>query len=293
MDWARILAYVTGTVEQELLARIEYLATTCCFSFTSRAAGWSLPGLPFTPYERWMEQIARNVTMEGALRDWRYLLRDRDCSLGIGTCTPSTPCNAASGWVASCVITIGRQREKGRLFRSTTPLRSLRAYSTHVIVPEQLVAVQILLTPFQGPDRCDTVCCLRLGGVARGARAAVAAGVCAYVAAFRQGLKETGYTAFLSSYNGVGPCCLVPVIVIHGGQYRDVGCSAPAAQALCRLLSARWPEARGRRELRRSGLGFRRLTGLPFASSQTIRSYSSFPRKSAMALPSSAARVPI
>src|SRR5215468_2431397 len=99
MDWARILAYVTGTVEQELLARIEYLATTCCFSFTSRAAGWSLPGLPFTP----------------------------------------------------------------------------------------------------------------------------------------------------SSYNGVGPCCLVPVIVIHGGQYRDVGCSAPAAQALCRLLSARWPEARGRR----------------------------------------------
>src|SRR5215475_6861217 len=26
MDWARILAYVTGTVNQELLARIEYLA---------------------------------------------------------------------------------------------------------------------------------------------------------------------------------------------------------------------------------------------------------------------------
>jgi hypothetical protein len=26
MDWARILAYVTGTVDQELLARIEYLA---------------------------------------------------------------------------------------------------------------------------------------------------------------------------------------------------------------------------------------------------------------------------
>ena len=25
MDWARILAYVTGTVDQELLARIEYL----------------------------------------------------------------------------------------------------------------------------------------------------------------------------------------------------------------------------------------------------------------------------
>jgi putative transposase len=26
MDWARILAYVTGMVEQELLARNEYLA---------------------------------------------------------------------------------------------------------------------------------------------------------------------------------------------------------------------------------------------------------------------------
>jgi hypothetical protein len=26
MDWARILAYVAGTVDQELLARIEYLA---------------------------------------------------------------------------------------------------------------------------------------------------------------------------------------------------------------------------------------------------------------------------
>ena len=27
MNWARILAYVTGTVDQELLARNEYLAT--------------------------------------------------------------------------------------------------------------------------------------------------------------------------------------------------------------------------------------------------------------------------
>jgi hypothetical protein len=26
MDWARVLAYVTGTVDQELLARNEYLA---------------------------------------------------------------------------------------------------------------------------------------------------------------------------------------------------------------------------------------------------------------------------
>jgi putative transposase len=27
MDWARIVAYVTGTVDQELLARNEYLVT--------------------------------------------------------------------------------------------------------------------------------------------------------------------------------------------------------------------------------------------------------------------------
>jgi hypothetical protein len=29
-DWARILAYVTGTVDQELLARDEYLAAENC-----------------------------------------------------------------------------------------------------------------------------------------------------------------------------------------------------------------------------------------------------------------------
>jgi hypothetical protein len=26
MDWARVLAYITGMVDQELLARVEYLA---------------------------------------------------------------------------------------------------------------------------------------------------------------------------------------------------------------------------------------------------------------------------
>ena len=30
MDWVRILAYVTGTVDQELLARNEYLAAENC-----------------------------------------------------------------------------------------------------------------------------------------------------------------------------------------------------------------------------------------------------------------------
>jgi hypothetical protein len=39
-----------------------------------------IAGITVHPYERWMEQIARNVTMEGcgALRDCRYLLHDRD-----------------------------------------------------------------------------------------------------------------------------------------------------------------------------------------------------------------------
>ena len=31
MDWARILAYVTGTVDQELLARNEYLRSLVSF----------------------------------------------------------------------------------------------------------------------------------------------------------------------------------------------------------------------------------------------------------------------
>jgi len=70
---------------------------------------------------------------------------------------------------------------------------ALHAYSTHVTVPEQLVAVQILLTPFQDPDRCDTMCLPGLDPTYETSRvhridgrlAAVAAGVCAYVAAFR------------------------------------------------------------------------------------------------------------
>jgi putative transposase len=39
-----------------------------------------IAGITVHPDERWMEQIARNVTMEGcgALRDCRYLLHDRD-----------------------------------------------------------------------------------------------------------------------------------------------------------------------------------------------------------------------
>jgi transposase InsO family protein len=40
----------------------------------------NIAGITIHPDERWMQQIARNVTMEGcgALRDCRYLLHDRD-----------------------------------------------------------------------------------------------------------------------------------------------------------------------------------------------------------------------
>jgi transposase InsO family protein len=40
----------------------------------------NIAGITVHPNERWMQQIARNVTMEGcgALRDCRYLLHDRD-----------------------------------------------------------------------------------------------------------------------------------------------------------------------------------------------------------------------
>jgi hypothetical protein len=96
-----------------------------------------------------------------------------------------------------------------------------------------------------------------------------------------------------SNHGEVGPCSSVAAIVIPACQCRDADCSAPVAEALCWLSSARWPEARGRRELRHLGLGFRRLIGLPFALSQTIRSYNSFHRKSAVASPSNHARVPI
>jgi putative transposase len=40
----------------------------------------NIAGITVHPNEKWMQQIARNVTMEGwgAIRDCRYLLHDRD-----------------------------------------------------------------------------------------------------------------------------------------------------------------------------------------------------------------------
>src|SRR5262245_5055604 len=99
MDWARILAYITGTVDQELLARthLALLAGTDFFTaevLTLRGLATyyvlffihlesrrvDVAGITIHPDEPWMKQIARNVTMEGygILRDCRYLLHDRD-----------------------------------------------------------------------------------------------------------------------------------------------------------------------------------------------------------------------
>src|SRR2546425_11284232 len=94
MDWKHLLVYITGTVDQELLLRNEYLVTenrirthmdvlVATDFFTAEV--WTLGGLVtyyvlffihlesrkvhmagVTPHpnEQWMMQIARNVTME-------------------------------------------------------------------------------------------------------------------------------------------------------------------------------------------------------------------------------------
>src|SRR5260370_179601 len=131
MEWARILAYITRSVDQELLLRNEYLvaenrilksqlkgrlklsdvertklgeighrlgrkalgevaptalpATTLAWNRRLIARKFDVshprrpPRRPHTN-EQWMQQMARNVTMEGCgtLRDCRYLLHDRD-----------------------------------------------------------------------------------------------------------------------------------------------------------------------------------------------------------------------
>ncbi len=97
MEWARILAYITGTVDQELLRRNEYLATEnrilraqlkgrLQLSDADRATlaeiGHRLgrKALEDVANESWMKQIARNVTMDewGFLESRRYLIHDRD-----------------------------------------------------------------------------------------------------------------------------------------------------------------------------------------------------------------------
>src|SRR5262249_39654631 len=60
-----------------------------------------IAGITVHPDERWMQQIARNVTIEGcgALRDCRYLLHDRDTKY-----TQSFRAIIASGWVEPLML---------------------------------------------------------------------------------------------------------------------------------------------------------------------------------------------
>jgi hypothetical protein len=99
LDWARILAYVTGTVDQELLARSEYLAAenrilksqlngrlelsdaarAMLGKIGHRLGRQALAGHHDSP-GRAVDAADCHVTVEGcgALRDCRYLLHDRD-----------------------------------------------------------------------------------------------------------------------------------------------------------------------------------------------------------------------
>src|SRR5262245_19897873 len=63
----------------------------------------NIAGITVHPDERWMQQIARNVTMEGcgALRDCRYLLHDRDSKY-----TQSFRAIIASGQVKPLVLPV-------------------------------------------------------------------------------------------------------------------------------------------------------------------------------------------
>src|ERR1035441_9923141 len=74
MNWARMLAYITGTVDQELLVRNEYLAAEnrtyyVLFFIQLESRRVCLAGITPHPEQQWMEQMGRNVTMQ----KWGFL----------------------------------------------------------------------------------------------------------------------------------------------------------------------------------------------------------------------------
>ena len=63
MDWARVLAYVTGTVDQELLARNEYLAAE------NRILKAQLKGpLKLSDAERFTSDLVGKIAGDGIAR---------------------------------------------------------------------------------------------------------------------------------------------------------------------------------------------------------------------------------
>ena len=108
MDWARILAFVTGMVDQgtdflttEVLTLRGLVTYYVLFFIRLESRRVDIAGITVHPDERWMRQIPRNVTMEGcgALRDCRYLLHDRDTKY-----TQSFRAIIASGRVEALVL---------------------------------------------------------------------------------------------------------------------------------------------------------------------------------------------
>jgi putative transposase len=91
MDWARILAFVTGKVDEELLARIEYLAAE------NRILKAQLNGrLKLSDAER------------ATLGDIGHRLGRKVLGEVLAA---SSLCNVAIGWADYCVIIIGKQRK--------------------------------------------------------------------------------------------------------------------------------------------------------------------------------------
>src|SRR5664280_3763988 len=137
MEWARILAYITGTVDHELLLQNEYLAAE------NRILRGQLKGrLKFSDAERAkLGEIGRRLGRKAlgavataALPDtilaWYRRLVARKFDGSQKRRTPGRPrinrevaelivrmaeerslCNVARGWVVSCVITIKKLRE--------------------------------------------------------------------------------------------------------------------------------------------------------------------------------------
>ena len=95
MDWARILAHVTGTVDQELLARNEYLAVE------NRIMKTQLKG------RLKISDAERSALGEIGHRLGRKVLGD------VATVTRPDTILAESDWVGCCAIIIKRRRDAG------------------------------------------------------------------------------------------------------------------------------------------------------------------------------------
>ena len=82
LSFGRILAVLAGTdfFSVEVFTLRGLVTYYVLSSSTSRARRVDIAGITVHPDERWMQQIARNVTMEewGVLQNCRYLLHDRD-----------------------------------------------------------------------------------------------------------------------------------------------------------------------------------------------------------------------